>query len=206
VKSGRKEYLVSARYNSAEDNKIVAERFFKNLSSQGEIDTADEFIAPDYVGHMPPYPDVQGPEGYREFAARTFTTYRDVQYPVEDMLATEEDKVVTRWTFLGTYQAQYELDRAFDGQPLTMSAISILHIVNGKVAESWTNFDFLSAMQRWGPLPEVLGLTEPTKQVRVLVENTLMESSEATSVFLGDTEITWPLIPPAVTFRWPPRW
>jgi predicted ester cyclase len=191
----------------AEDNRFIAEQFLINLSSEGSADTADEFIAPDYLGHVVPYPDVMGPEGYKEFAAQTFTIYPDARFTIEDMADCEEGKVAIRWTFSGTYRAQGELDQAFDDQPLTMTAISILQIVDGKVTESWTSFDFLGAMQRWGTLPQLVGITEESRDVRVFLGDEELETLDDVRVFWGDTEITWPLIPPGeVAFLWPIRW
>lgn len=189
------------------DIRDIAERFLINLSSEGSADRADEFIAPDYVGHVVPYPDVMGPEGYKEFAKQTFTIYPDAHFTIEDMAVCEEGKVAIRWTFSGTYRAQGELDRDFDGQTLTMTAISILQITDGKVTESWTSFDFLGAMQRWGTLPQLVGITEESRDVRVFVGGTELETLDEVRVLWGDTEITWPLIPPGqVALLWPISW
>lgn len=189
---------MSAEYTSAEENKAVAYHFFENLSSQGKTDVADEFIAPSYVGRTTHFPDIQGPDGYKEFVAKTLTVYPDFQFTVEDMIAAEEDKVVARWILLGTYLAQYKIDQAFNGKPVTMTGITILRIVNGKVEESWTNFDLLSMMQRWGPTPDLLGITNPAE---------LEEISVLTRRGDGGYEVL-PLPAPTgtVSWGWPTRW
>jgi predicted ester cyclase len=194
--------------DNRENNKEIADQFLRNLSSEGSAERADEFIDPGYVGHVAPFPDDQGPEGYREFAARTFVAYPDARYIVEDIIATDEDKVVIRGAFSGTYRARDEMDQVFDGQPMTIPTIIILQIADGKVTESWTSFDLLGPMQRWGVIPDFLGITAANKEIRVFVGDEELETTEPVSVFWGDTELTWPLPPPPglSLLRWPYRW
>ena len=194
---------------SVEDNKTIARAFLRHLSSEGSA--AEAPVAPDYVGHFDPYPDIHGSQGCEQFAADTFAVYPDARYTVEDIADAEGDKVVIRWTFFGTYKAQGKLDQAFDGEPLTMPAMSIVHIENGKVKESWTSIDYLGAIMQWGTLPELVGVSEDDHEVHVFVGDEPLHSTKPIRVLWGKGEIKWPMIPPGLPvdralLRWPIRW
>jgi len=50
---------------SAEENKALARRVLEEIFNNGNLDLADELIAPDYVDHDPAMPDdIRGPEGF----------------------------------------------------------------------------------------------------------------------------------------------
>jgi predicted ester cyclase len=194
---------------SVDDNKTIAREFLRHLSSEGNATQAP--VASNYVGHFPPYSDVHGSQGCEQFAADTLAVYPDARYTVDDIAAAEGDKVVIRGTFFGTYKAQGKLDQAFDGAPLTMPAISIVQIENGKVKVSWTSIDFLGAMVQWGTLPELIGLSEEDHRIRVFVGDEELKPPPPIRVQWGKGEMKWPLIPPGLPvdralLRWPIKW
>lgn len=191
-----------------EDNRSTAEEFLRNLSSEGSAERADDFIHPDYVCHVAPFRDEHGPQGYREFAARTLARYHDARFNDDDIIVTE-DKVVIRGTFSGTYRAQDEMDQVFDGQPMTIPVIIILQIADGKVAESWIGFDLLGPMQRWGVIPDFLGISAANREIRVFVGDEELQTTEPVRVYWGESELTWPFIPSPekmAALIWPYRW
>src|SRR5215218_7160064 len=52
---------------SAEENKALARRWFEDLFNAGNLEVADEIIAPDHVNHDPTFPDIPpGPEGQKQ--------------------------------------------------------------------------------------------------------------------------------------------
>ena len=81
---------------AAEDNKAVVRRVIEEMFNQGNLDTADELIAPDYVNHDPAMPEeVRGPEGFKEFAAAYRAAFPDLHMEIEAQIA-EGDLVATR--------------------------------------------------------------------------------------------------------------
>jgi steroid delta-isomerase-like uncharacterized protein len=78
----------------------------------------------------------------------------DLATTVEDTIA-EGDKVAARWTARGTHNGEL-MGIPPTGKKVAMTAISIHRIVDGKIAESWINFDALGMMQQLGvaPAPE----------------------------------------------------
>ncbi len=138
---------------STEENKAIARRWFEALASlEGTEKAADELLAPGFVGHMPPFPDVHGPEGYKRFIAGTFQAYPDARFVVEDTIA-EGDRVVARYTLRGTHEGTTRMGVAPTGKEVAASMISILTLADGKIVEMWTNADFLGLMQQMGAIP-----------------------------------------------------
>ena len=134
----------------SEENKAIARRALEEIfSAQGDLDVADELIAPNYIGHDPVSPeDVHGPEGVKEFASMYRNAFPDVQMSVEDQIA-EGDMVVTRWIASGTHQGDF-MGIAPSGNRVTVSGTSIERIVEGQIEETWDNYDALGMMQQIG--------------------------------------------------------
>ena len=137
---------------SAEENKAIARRLYEAASAGGEYDEiADEVLAPDYVGHMPPYPDMHGPDGDKEFNARTLTILPDARIEIEDMV-DEGDRVAVRWTLSGTHEGTTRMDVALTGKEVEASICDVLTLADGKIVERGCHVDFLGLMQQMGAM------------------------------------------------------
>jgi predicted ester cyclase len=77
--------------------------------------------------------------------------FLDVQMRVEDQVA-EGDMVVTRWIASGTHQGEI-MGIAPTGNRMTVAGTSIERIVEGKIEETWDNYDALGMMQQIGAIP-----------------------------------------------------
>jgi predicted ester cyclase len=81
-------------------------------------------------------------------AFRLFWTATPGHHQIEDQIA-EGDKVVTRMTAYGTHDGDLPgIPRT--GNPLTMTAITIHRIANGKIVEKWSAKDELGLLQQLG--------------------------------------------------------
>ncbi len=133
---------------SAEQNKALARRFYEEILNQGKLTVADEIMAENYVDHGAPPNLPSGREGFKEFFAMVGKIFPDVQVAVEDMIA-EGDEVVTRLTIRGTQKGAF---RGFPGtgKRATWTGIDIIRISGGKLAERWSERDFLGMLQQVG--------------------------------------------------------
>src|ERR671917_1822702 len=139
---------------SAEENKAVVRREMEELFNQGgNLDVADEIIAPNYVSYEPTSGEVRGIEGAKQFAATYREAFPDLQNTIEDMVA-EGDKVVVRFRGRGTHQGETEAFGPPTGKRMEMTGITIKGLSDGKIVEAWTNFDALGMMQQLGLIPE----------------------------------------------------
>jgi steroid delta-isomerase-like uncharacterized protein len=139
---------------SAEENKAVVRREMEELFNHtGNLDAVEEIIAPDYVSYEPTSGEMRGIEGARQFAATYRQAFPDLENTVEDMVA-EGDKVVVRFRARGTHEGETEVFGPATGKRMDITGITIKRVVDGKIAEAWTNFDALGMMQQLGMIPE----------------------------------------------------
>jgi steroid delta-isomerase-like uncharacterized protein len=145
---------MTSQQTQAEQNKAIARRFLMEMFSQGKLDVADEIIASDQVnsgpGTLPGLPP--GPEGSKQLVTFYRTAFPDTQFTIDEQIA-EGDKVVTRWTVVGTHQGDLA-GMPPTGKRVTVTGLGIDRIVNGKIAESWGIFDQFGMLQQLGAIPE----------------------------------------------------
>ena len=91
---------------SAEENKTLARRAWEMVFNQRNLDALDVFYAADAVWHQPDQ-DLQGVEEVKQWLARPFEAFPDLNVTVDDVIA-EGDKVVIRYTSRGTHQGGTE--------------------------------------------------------------------------------------------------
>jgi steroid delta-isomerase-like uncharacterized protein len=140
------------RSSMLEANKAISRRIVDEIFNEGRLEAADEIVTPDYIGHDPASPEpIMGPEGLKRNAEGYRTAFPDVRLSIEEEIA-EDDRVVTRWTARGTHQAEL-FGIPATGKQATVTGITIDRIVDGRIAESWTNWDTLGLLQQLGALP-----------------------------------------------------
>jgi steroid delta-isomerase-like uncharacterized protein len=136
----------------SEANKSVARRVIEEIYGQGRLETADELIAADAIGHDPALPEpVRGAQGVKDAADGYRAGFPDLRLRVEDQCA-EGELVCSRWTATGTHTGDF-WGMAPTGKEATVSGITIDRIAGGKIVESWTNWDALGLMQQLGAVP-----------------------------------------------------
>ena len=141
--------------SQAEDNEALVRYWIDEVINNGNLAVVDAMCPPGYVGHNPHHPlkdQPAGPEEVKEHVVKMLrTAFPDLHQSIEDMIA-EGDKVVVLSTFRGTHQGPFA-GIAPTGKRLTMTAIEIFRVQDGKVPEHWINADYLGAMQQLGVLP-----------------------------------------------------
>jgi steroid delta-isomerase-like uncharacterized protein len=74
-----------------------------------------------------------------------------VRLTIEDEIA-EGDRVVTRWSARGTHEGEF-FGIPATGKQATVTGVTIDRIIDGRIAESWTNWDTLGLLQQLGAIP-----------------------------------------------------
>jgi steroid delta-isomerase-like uncharacterized protein len=139
---------------SAEQNKATSRRWYIDMFSEGRPEVADQICTADYLNvdpYAPPGGWPRGPEGSKAVLATYRTAFPDLQFTVEDQVA-EGDKVVTRWTARGTNTGPLPTVPA-TGRSAVVTGISVERYVDGKIAESRVNWDFMGMLQQLGVIP-----------------------------------------------------
>ncbi|MFI5122503.1 MAG: ester cyclase [Vicinamibacteria bacterium] len=137
---------------TTQENIAVSRRLLEDVFNEGKVDLIDELCTDGYVGHDP----VVGDDD-REASKRTITGYReafpDIHFTVIDAFGVD-DKVVVRWSGVGTFENELmgQAPTGEKGDPV--EGINIDRFEDGKVAESWTQWDTLRFMKNIGAMPE----------------------------------------------------
>ena len=158
----------------SEANKRLVRNFFKAID-QRDPASIEQFVAEDYEDHYPIFPDLpDGIAGVRmefELSLAAFSG-SDFRHEIEDQIA-EGDKVVSRIKAWGTHTGDF-MGIPATGKEVTMEAIVVHRIANGKIVEHWSQVDALRLYNQLGAFPPHTILF------------TDMESSTALTQRLGD--------------------
>jgi predicted ester cyclase len=135
--------------SNAETSRRVLEESF----NQGRLSVIDEIAVEGYANHDP---SDGGEYVGREAAKRQIEMYRkafpDLQLTVDDLIEAG-NKVVIRWTGRGTHRGEL-MDLAPTGMRTTTTGITIdRYDADGKLVESWTNWDTLGLLRQLGAAP-----------------------------------------------------
>lgn len=129
--------------------KNVTDRIFEEVWNQRNRDAIDRLITADYVHHDGHGIEVQkGIEGYKKFVSVYLDAFSDLRFTIEDEVSAD-DKIVTRWIVTGTHDGDLP-DLPRTGRSISLTGITIARVIDGKVVESWNNWDVLGMMQQLG--------------------------------------------------------
>ena len=137
----------------SEQNKALARRAIEEVFNHGKLEVIGELVARNAVFHDPSVPGgkYEGPEGFKQFTTIYRNAFPDIKLTINDQVA-EGDKVVTRWTGTGTHKGEL-MGIAPTGKYSTVTGMLCQRYENGKLVESWTNFDTLGMLQQLGVVP-----------------------------------------------------
>jgi predicted ester cyclase len=129
---------------SLEENKAIVRGFIEAYNKRN-IDSLDEFVAPDYVDHTN---NIQGLEGLKQLMNMGLIGVPDWHETIEDIIA-EGDKVWVSLAYMGTHTGEM-FGITPTGNKITTTAVDIYRIVNGKLAEYWNVTDKLGLLKPQG--------------------------------------------------------
>jgi steroid delta-isomerase-like uncharacterized protein len=137
----------------SEQNKTVVRRLIDELWNKGNLQVADEIIAPTYQHHDASTPDFgKGPEGEKKRVNLYRTAFNDFRLNIEDLYA-EGETVVARWSCRGVHKGELN-GIAPTGKQFAITGITIARFSNGKIVEGFVNWDALGMMRQLGVVPE----------------------------------------------------
>jgi steroid delta-isomerase-like uncharacterized protein len=138
---------------SEEENKALFRRYVEEGWAKGNVEAADEVFADRYVAHQPDGSEQErGREDVKQFLRQYREAFPDLQITIEDQIA-EGEKVVTRWSSRGTHQGEFR-GIGPTGNEVRLTGIGIFRFSDGKVVESWDNFDQLGMLRQLEAIPE----------------------------------------------------
>ncbi len=133
-------------------NKAIIGRLYEEVWNQRKFEVINEIISPSHALQAPNVAgSAVGPDAYKRQVLRFLEGYPDLHWTIEDTIA-EEDKVVACWTISGTQGGKY-LGIPATNKKVSVDGITIHHIANGKIMDSYSNWDALGMMQQLGVVP-----------------------------------------------------
>ena len=134
------------------ETKGIARRLLEEAFNSGNLAVVDELLAPEFVNHDAALPEpTVGVAAAKASIAGYRAAFPDLRLTVELQVA-EGEFVTTRWTGRGTHQGDL-MGMAATGKQATVTGITIDQIADGRIVESWTNWDTLGLMQQLGVVP-----------------------------------------------------
>ena len=134
---------------STEQNKAIVRRFLEDYTPA----VVDDLLVPNYIHHDPSLPpELQsGREAYKQINSMFRFAFPDLKVNVED-LVSEGNKVAARWIWGGTHRGDM-MGIPPTNKQVAATGTSIHRVAEGKIVESWFNFDALGMMQQLGVVP-----------------------------------------------------
>lgn len=132
----------------SEQNKAIVRRWIKELDKHN-FEIMDELVSPDVAFHMPG--NTMAFEPYKQFVCDVYEALPDLHHELEDLFA-DGDYVMMRATDSGTQKGVF-MGVPPTGKKVTVTAMGIFRIKQGKVVEGWEELDMLGLMQQIGALP-----------------------------------------------------
>jgi steroid delta-isomerase-like uncharacterized protein len=140
-------------------NADMSRRTMEEGFGKGNLAVVDELCAEGFINHDPADGgDYTGREGAKAQIQVFRTAFPDLNMTIDDIIESG-DEVAVRWTARGTHRGDL-MGLAPTGVQVTTTGISIDRFEDGKVVESWSNWDTLGLMRQLGAAPEPGSLTE----------------------------------------------
>jgi len=141
---------MTSQQSQTEANKSILRRY-REAHNQNNMDALDNIVAADLVSHshLPNVP--QGREGGKMVHQASLAAFPDGKTTTNDLVA-EGDKVVERFTFVGTHEGEF-MGIPATGKQITVTGMSIFRIADGKVVEHWGENDGIGTLIQMGVLP-----------------------------------------------------
>jgi len=121
---------------SAEDNKALVRRFVRAQWAK-DLAALEEMMAPDFVDHSVLPGQGSTREDYLQDVAEDQAASSDAILTIEDQMA-EGDKVISRLSIRGSHDQEMVTGIPPTGVKLGFTGIIINRVVDGKIAEEWS--------------------------------------------------------------------
>ena len=135
--------------NQMSANKDIVRRYMDDCWNLGKLDELRELVAENCAHHDSVFPTLQpGAESLKRHIGMCRNGFPDFKFNIDDTIA-ERNEVVIHWTVIGTHKGQF-LGMPPTNRKATVTGTSIFRIEDGKIAESWSDWNLMSMMQQLG--------------------------------------------------------
>ena len=110
----------------------------------------EEVFAADAVFHIPPFPDIHGLDGFKQYIAGLGPVLSDIQWTWDEVIC-KDNTAVQRFTLQGKHTGRNEMFTVEPtGKEVVVKGCAIYHLKNDKIVEFFEHTDFLCFFQQVG--------------------------------------------------------
>ena len=117
------------------DNKAIARSYLEDVWNAKRIERIDDLVTDTFTDHHYPPDFPLGPKGAKRWFTLVTTAFPDINCGINDIIA-EGDKVVAQYILSGTHAGEFA-GVPGSGKFISVEAVSIYQISDGKISESW---------------------------------------------------------------------
>lgn len=134
----------------SEQVKCIARRFREEVVSTGDMELADELLAPDFRYYGPPSlgAEPSDREGLKQLIGAYRQAFPDLGETIHVQLV-DGDRVVQLSTSQGTFTGDM-MGMGPTGKAYTIPGIEVVRVVDGRIVEMRVMFDSLGLVQQTG--------------------------------------------------------
>lgn len=134
------------------DSKTIVRSLYEEVWNKRRLELVDEIISPSHALHDPNVSgSAIGPEAYKRQVTRFILAFPDLQFSIEDMVV-EKEKVAVAWTISCTHKGEF-LGVPPTNKRISIEGITISHLADGKIMDSYISWDALGVFQQLGAPP-----------------------------------------------------
>ncbi len=131
------------------ENEGIVRRLYEEVWNKHRFELLDELMSPSHALQAPNISGSSiGPEAYKRNVLLFHKAYPDLHWTIDDTIA-DKDKVVACWTISGTHGGDY-MGIPATNKKVSVEGITIHHITDGKIMDSYSNWDVQSMMKQLG--------------------------------------------------------
>jgi steroid delta-isomerase-like uncharacterized protein len=119
-------------------------RFYEDGVNGRNWDVVADLLAPDFTHNG----QRLGPDGQRRSLETLYSAFPDARVTLDDAVVAD-DRIVTRMTWAGIHRGAF-MGLPASGRRVSWTAISIIRLFAGKIAEAWVNEDALGLLHQIG--------------------------------------------------------
>jgi steroid delta-isomerase-like uncharacterized protein len=136
---------------SPKENAAVVRRFVEEVITQGDIDSASQFVWEDVVEQVPLPGQGPGLKGLQDVLRGMRSGFPDLNFAIKEQIA-EGDKVASRFEWTGTHRGEF-LGVPATGRPVRVWGIVIDRLEEGRIKDTRIIMDSLGLMMQLGVIP-----------------------------------------------------
>ena len=135
------------------DIDVVLRLWYQELWDNWNTAVADDLLTDDYRLHAPGVPVALDGETTKQVVRMYGNSFPDLKHTVDEVIA-DGDNVAVRWTVRGTHRGEFQ-GIAATGNSITLSGLTVHHVTDRRLRETWLVYDNMELLQQIGAVPAV---------------------------------------------------